>query len=230
MSKLQHMKDLLVHDKTSKPETRTVIRWLLALLMIGLTLPPVGNVSMTRAQSLTFTALEIFPGEVLTVPAPLFQNPKADNTAVPAGLPVGSIVLFVIQGVVKDVKVDQATGGEEWQIGSQPVFVYTLADTRKDNSPKKGDLVKVIANRTLASGPIVAERITRRQLGPLPVGIADIEMAFLLTGLVTQTSNHTWVIGGSSFIVDDPEFPADIEPGLGVGSNVTVEFIAAVAP
>ncbi|MBI2916892.1 MAG: hypothetical protein HYY01_02775 [Chloroflexi bacterium] len=173
-----------------------------------------------------FTALEIFAGEPLEVLVALHPSPRVDSTALPPGLPQGSLALFVVQGVVTGV--DAARG--EWRIGAPPVFVYTSADTRIDNAPRVGDLVKVVALRTLGPGPIVAERITRRQLGPLPAGAPDVEAAFLFTGLVTDARNDLWTAGGVQFIVNDPDFPAEIDLGLGKGSTVTVEFITAPAP
>ncbi|MBI4287189.1 MAG: hypothetical protein HY671_02035 [Chloroflexi bacterium] len=185
--------------------------------------PPAPEPLPGPAAAGTFTALEIFAGEPLEIPAPLHANPQTNSIAVPAGLPAGSIALFVVIGVVDSVDA----AGQEWRIGNPPVFVYTSADTRIDNSPQKGDLVKVVANRTLAPGPVVAERITRRQLGPLAVGAAEVELAFLFTGLAANVANDMWVIGGHNFIVNDPAFPAAIDPGLGAGSTVTVEFITA---
>ncbi len=198
---------------------RTVVSLVLvASLVLGLV------VAVPASAALTFTALEIFAAEeALTVPEALDQNPQVNSDILPAGLPAGSLALFVIQGVV----TAKDSLGQEWQIGSPPVFVYTSADTRVDNAPGIGDLVKVIAVRSLAAGPLVAERITLRQLGPQAAAAADVETAFLFSGLVTRAANDFWTVGGFSFIVNDVEFPAAIDIGLGVGDTVTVEFTAA---
>jgi hypothetical protein len=172
---------------------------------------------------LDFIALEITAAVPMVVPTTLHPNPVSDTTTVPGGLPVGSIVTFEVEGVV--TALDAANG--EWQIGDQPVFVYESLDTIIDNAPQVGDLVRVDATRTLAPGPIVAERIIRTQQGPLTPTPAVVQTAFLFSGLVGTTGPSIWTVGGVDFIVDDLIRPAVIDPGLGAGSTATVEFMAA---
>lgn len=191
--------------------------------------PPGQGVPPPGGAAGTFVALEIAVQEPLDIHAPLYPGPRPNKIAVPAGLPPGSIVLFTITGVVKEIRVKRA-GGEEWQIGNPPVFVYPSASTRIVNGPIIGDLVKIVALRTLAEGPLVAEKITLRGRGPLALAVPTIEMAFLFNGAVSSANPNIWTVGGVNFIINDPAAPADIDPGLGSGSAVTVEFNTAAAP
>lgn len=174
----------------------------------------------------TLTALEIFAAaEPLAVPAPLHPNPQADSTEVPAGVPDGSLALLVIQGVVTAIN----TEGTEWQIGSEPRFVYTSAGTLIDDAPRPvvGDLVKIVAVRTLEPGPIVAEKIVLIQEGPVDVIPAEVEMLFLFSGVVESAGDEVWTVGGIDFglIVGGVEPTSFEPPTLGVGDTVIVEFI-----
>jgi len=118
---------------------------------------------------LTFRALEIDLSEgPLVVPAPLHPSPNANDIEVPVGLPERSLALFVIEGVVNDINE------HEWEIGNRPFFIYPSAFTRFDDDPQIGDLVRVIALRIQEPGPLVAERIKLRQLGPLGCGSGSV--------------------------------------------------------
>lgn len=169
-----------------------------------------------------FAALEVaLLEEPLEVPLSLHQSPVPNNIPVPVGLPDGSIAEFVIEGVVS--AIDAAN--EEWQVGNPPVFVYPSATTRFDKTPQLRDRVRVIGVRTLAFGPIVAERITKRAPGPLPVGSAEVELGFLFSGLLTAEDNDVLTIGGINFAtIKDPE-PTEIDPGVREGSIVVVGFV-----
>ncbi|MBI4331816.1 MAG: fibronectin type III domain-containing protein [Chloroflexi bacterium] len=153
-------------------------------------------------------AAHIDPQAAIAVGIPIAPAPRADTTPVPIGLPVGTVMEFVVDGVVNSINA--ATG--EWQIGSQPVFVYRSAATRVDGvpPPAPGDLVRVIARRTLAAGPLVVDRITPRTRGPLPVDAAVVTTAFLFNGPVEAVGVATWTVGGVVFVVNDPAVPAAI--------------------
>ncbi|MBI2866530.1 MAG: hypothetical protein HYX99_04145 [Chloroflexi bacterium] len=205
------------------------VHWLMAVtLLLSLALPLVGITGTARAAPV-MAALEVFdPGvEPVVLGTPLDPNARADTTAVPAEVPAGSLMLFVISGVVSAFNPTRG----EWRIGSQPVFVYNSADTKLVNSPQVGDLVKIIALRTLVPGPIVAEVITQLEAGPLlDVTPANVGTAFLYQGLVEAADAHIWRVGGVEFVMDDPTFPAGIDAGLGLGSIVVVEFIIYTPP
>ncbi len=174
------------------------------------------------ASAATFVAQEIFAPVPLVIPTPLAGSAaQADTNVAPSGLPGGSIAQFVIIGVA--TRVDAARG--EWEIGSQRILAYSSAATRVDGAPQAGDLVRVIGLRTLAPGPIVAERVTLRGAGPQAVVPATIEVGFLFNGTVSAAGQAIWTVGGTGFVVNDPTFPAEIDPGLGLGSAVTVQFI-----
>ncbi len=221
----------IVGERTHKL-AGTGLRLFLALLAaMTLLAPGLGFPAAAKAQAqvpppLVLTAAEIVAAAPAPVLTPLAPNPMIDSRPALAGLPDGTSAEFVIKGVVTAI----GAGGLEWQIGIQPVFVYLSDATRVDNFPAVGDMVKVIANRTLAPGPLVADRITRTVLGPLPASVANVEMSFSFTGLVTAARKDTWTIGGNTFIVNDPAAPAAIDVGLGVGSMVTVSFTAVPAP
>ncbi len=158
-------------------------------------------------------------------PAPVFNTRPA-----PAGLPAGSVLSFDITGVVN--AFNPAIG--EWDISSQRVKIYESAGTIIRNNglggpgepPGVGDTVRVVGMRTLAAGPLVADVIAQRIAGP---EIVDLSF-FLFNGTVTATNPATWTIGGVVFVVNDPTFPAVIEPGLGVGFPVTVQYTVAGFP
>ncbi|MFQ5874002.1 MAG: hypothetical protein ACE5JL_09395 [Dehalococcoidia bacterium] len=166
-----------------------------------------------------FTALEVeLLEEPLGVPATPHANPGIDSTQVPADLPLGSIVSFEIEGVVKDIDPQ----GLEWQIGSLPLFVYTSFDTRVDDAPQSGDLVRIGAVRGLEPGPLVAERIRRRQPGPLPVGPGEVELAFLFSGVLQSEGNDVLRVGGVRFATTDA---TEIDPAVGDGNAVVIAFV-----
>lgn len=154
------------------------------------------------------------------IPEPLHPTPQHNTELSPAGLPAGSIRLFAIAGVVSS-----ANASGEWMIGNQPIAVYESADTTISNpAPVAGDEVLIIARRTMAAGPLVADIITRQTAGPLTVAPATLERTFLFNGAVSATGANTWTVGGASFVVNDPVSPAVIGAGLTTGSVVTVEF------
>jgi len=155
-------------------------------------------------------ALEIFPAIPTPVLVPTLAKPNVDRTAVPAGLPSGSIAVFTIQGVVN--KVDNVKG--EWQIGTQPKFVYTHTGTRIVGAPRVGDTVRIIAYRSLATGPLVADVIALSAVGPTKATTANVLVEFMLTGAIGATNLNTWNVGGVTFVINDPVTPAVITPGL----------------
>ena len=182
----------------------------------------------------TFNAKDIYATQMnLSIPAALAGSPTSDTTAMPSGLPAGAIAEFEIRGTLS--AVNAATG--EWQIGTpSPFIVYESASTNfvGTRKPVAGDAVKVIAYRSIASGPLVAQEI--RLVRPnQPAGAASLILSFLLNGTVTSiqsavsapgylVSGETWSIGTGSFRIDDPDFPAYMDPAVGVGSAVSVRF------
>jgi len=187
---------------------------------------PDGEAAEAEPPPPAFAALEVaLLEEPLEVPATLHQSPVAtpNNSPVPAGLPAGTITEFVIEGVVSAINGTRT----EWQVGNPPLFVYPSATTRFDKNPQVGDLVKIIAVRTVGPGPVVAERIRQRAQGPLPVGPAVMEVGFLFSGLLTSEDNDVLTIGGIRFaIVELPE-PTEMDPGVAEGSVVVVGFVEA---
>ncbi len=228
----------------------------------------------------TFTAQDIMFNALLptdfVVPATIATAPVNNIAPVPANLPSGSIVEFEIRGRVTSVtRVVGAIGPNEgrWTIGDGPtqVNVYeansgtgtsatnfvgkagvTPDPARPGLAIQVGDVVKVIAHRTINPGPLVAESI--RFLEPAPATIPasnppSIGIAFLYEGLVKsistdfQTAGVTysgtiWTVGGPTtrpdirLRVDDdtyPAFPAFIDAGLSLNNSVTVRFWAPPA-
>ena len=147
----------------------------------------------------------------------------------PAGLPAGTIAEFLIEGVVSAINGART----EWTIGNDvpPLLVYPSATTRFDKNPEVGDLVRVLGVRTVEFGPefgpIVAERITQRDPGPLPVGPAAVELGFLFSGLFTSEDNDVLTIGGINFATVELPEPTEIDAGVAEGSIVVVSFIEA---
>jgi len=188
-------------------------------------------------ESLSCVALEIGllagPLAPLVVPTPSQVNPEptVNTILVPLDLvdqlPTGTIAEFGIEGVLGSEITSQ-----EWQVGNN-LLVYPFSDTRKDKNPQIGDLVRVIALRTLEIGPIVAERIRSRGPGSLPAGPAACEISFLLSGVVTDDGGDVLTI-----TTDFAEFSdLVIVPGLterddGIGelSVVLVSFVVAANP
>ena len=174
-----------------------------------------------------FAALEVeLLEEPLSVPAILHQSPPlpvTNNIPVPAGLPDGSIVEFLIEGVVSAINGART----EWKIGSDDpeLLVYPSAATRFDKNPEVGDLVRILGVRTVLPGPIVADRITQRAQGPLPVGPAAVEIGFLFSGVFTSEDDGVLTIGGFRFAV--VELPEPTEILAAEGDTVVVVFVEA---
>lgn len=168
-----------------------------------------------------FTALEVEPLEgPLGVPATLHANPAIDSTVVPGNLPLGTIVSIEIEGVVNGVDGPR----HEWQIGSLPHLVYVSSDTRIDKAPQTGDLVRVLAVRTLEPGPLVAERIRQRQQGPLPVGPAPADITFVFSGILQSEANGVLTVGGVRFATTAL---TEVDPAAAEGTAVLVVFLPA---
>ncbi|HEY2953268.1 MAG TPA: LamG-like jellyroll fold domain-containing protein, partial [Verrucomicrobiae bacterium] len=182
--------------------------------------------------AIPFDALEIFPpaAAVLAVPAPLFPNPVANTVVLPSPMPPGTIAVAVIPGgTVVAVNVNAANGGQEWVIdtGVGIARVYTAADTVIRAPATVGGIVKVVADRTLAPGPLVAEVITARQ-----VAVGGLDFLFLYQGVVTRADPDVWTIGAVDFniVPVTGALPTDIAldaPLVGGTTVVTVEFLLA---
>ncbi len=185
---------------------------------------PDGEAAEAEPPPPVFAALEVaLLEEPLEVPASLNQSPVPNNVPVPAGLPEGSIAEFVIEGVISA----KNGAGTEWRVGNPPLFVYPSANTRFDKNPQVGDLVRIIAVRTVGPGPVVAERIRLRAKGRLPVGPAAIEVGFLFSGVLTSEDNDVLTIGGIRFATVELPEPTEIDAGVAEGSVVVVGFVEA---
>ncbi|MBI4304173.1 MAG: fibronectin type III domain-containing protein, partial [Chloroflexi bacterium] len=163
-----------VTDNTTVPATVGVFNVGAAAIDAGLGLPPNSPVVTVEFGLAAIpaglptpplmSALEIF-AQVPLDAQPRHPNPVADTTPASIEVPPGSGRLFVIFGVV--TAVNRVTG--EWQIGNPPAFVYESADTvvrdfplrgGVDDAPAVGDGIgRLVANRSLGDGPIVAEVI-----------------------------------------------------------------------
>ncbi|MBI2851679.1 MAG: hypothetical protein HYX84_01050 [Chloroflexi bacterium] len=185
----------------------------------------------------TFPAMRIGPQRAITPGLAKTGDAVIDSTAVPAGLPSGSVVSLVLFGTVSSVN---STIGE-WKIGTPPVAVYERQDgsTSVQGAPVVGSEVRVSAMRTLAAGPVIAETITSLGAGSLPAPAPTVERSFLFNGTIqsVQTASQTagiklggatWTVGGVPFRIDDANFPANIDSGIGLGGGlnplVTVQF------
>lgn len=197
---------------------------------LGAGLNPAVTVQFTTplpAGATSNVAYEIFAQVPNVIPPTLHPNPVFNTEPSPLNLPAGSWKQFTIAGVVSAVSPNG-----EWRIGnSEPlVLVYEHAATTFSGArrPVAGDEVLVVANRTLAPGPLVADAIAFRAAGPLPPAPATATSAFLFNGTVQGTVQAngatTWSIGGVNFVVNEANLPAVIAPGVAAGSAVTVEF------
>jgi hypothetical protein len=186
-----------------------------------------------------YIGLEAFAAEPMEVAAPLatVAADTLDNTAFPADLPQPSIASFVIIGKVTQVK--PATGTPlVWKIGTGTgaKWVYNRNGTRLDNTPRLGNLVKVLANRLTTGGaqPLVAERISRKAT-TAPDAAPEVELAYLFTGtLETAPDAPVWTLtqGLSTAAFDvtgaaTGEEVIDPELEAAQGDQVTVEFVPA---
>lgn len=189
-------------------------------------------------------ARQIFPQvQVLDLP-PTNPNPSHFNDdPVPMGLPPGTHLQFMINGVVTGIDMTLKT----WQLGdpADPVVVYGHALTIPVTDgfrtvPDIGDEVIVTARRTLAPGPLIADQILLLADGPAPafeLAETRTQLIYLYNGNVTAigpTSGGTrWTVSISGipqdFVMNDPDEPAVVDRGplasIGSGTPVTVEFL-----
>lgn len=181
------------------------------------------------------------------IPAPLAGTPIADATVVPA-LPPGAILELRITGRVAQAGV--SANGYEWRIGgtvANPTFiVYESANTifPRPRRPVVGDAVAITAYRTVATGPLVAKRITFRAPDPQPVGPAAYNLAALYRGVIESFAQAYQApgvsYGGQSVVLFNatdnlsvpfridyrtiPGFEAFVDEGLIIGNAVEVRF------
>ncbi|MBI4284835.1 MAG: DUF4399 domain-containing protein [Chloroflexi bacterium] len=232
-----------VTDNTTVPPAVGVFNVGGAIIDPGLGLPP-DNPNVTMEFGLAgvpagpptqpaMSALEIF-GQVPLDAQPTHPNPVADTTPVSIEVPAGTGALMVIFGVVS--AVNRTTG--EWQVGNPPVFVYESADTvvrdfplrgGVDDAPAVGDGLKIVANRSLEPGPIVAEVIRGDDTAGQTPGPVAMEIGYLFNGTVTATTATTWTVtplaGGAPVIFDITASATDAGLGLPPDNPViTVEF------
>jgi hypothetical protein len=193
-----------------------------------------------------YIGLEAFGAEPMRVAAPLAPVVAGtlDNTTFPAGLPQPSIAAFVMIGKVANVDRNPSTGAIwRWKIGTGAAgkWVYNRSGTRLDNTPRPGNLVKVLANRLTTAAttnggarPLIAERITRKAL-TAPDGAPEVELAYLFTGVLQSPFDApVWTLQSPLSTADFDVTGAAtgeevIEPDLEAaqGDQVTVEFVPA---
>ncbi|MBI2858440.1 MAG: hypothetical protein HYX90_05110 [Chloroflexi bacterium] len=189
-----------------------------------------------------FIGAEIFAQTPLAILPPRGGAGRNDTTPLPPGMtpasfPAGSVRLFVIIGVVTNV-----TAGGEWTIsaGGQTFRVYeslgTVVRGTVNPTPGVGDSVRTVGMRSLLPGPLVADVITQR-----PAGVEESDLSlFLFTGTVETAGTADWTVRGPSpdgvapgvlvdFTINDATFPAAIDPGIGVGTAITVEYLPTPA-
>jgi len=198
--------------------------------------PPAGG-------AITKVAAEIFLQVPLFIQPPRTTGPVTpDTTPVPAGLPAGSVLSFVIEGVV--TAKDAVNGVWTISASGQSFAVYESLGTIIRNNglggpatpPGVGDSVRIVGMRALDPGPLVADVIAQRAPG---VDLVDLAF-FLFNGTVTAVGAATWTVTGTDpvsglplpvvFKVNDPTFPAVIDPGLGLGFPVTVQYLLTGLP
>ena len=170
-----------------------------------------------------FDALEIFPVAVptaLLVTPPTFPGAVSDATALATNglvrpMPTGAVAHVVMPGAtIVALNTDPATGSREFVVdagGGDLHFVY--ADVNAVVDPVVvGSIVKVVANRRLGPSPIVVESIRLKTVAGLGFDIS----AFLMDGVVSQSSAVKWTIGGEPFniVPATGALPTDIDPAL----------------
>ena len=165
-----------------------------------------------------FDALEIATpaAAVLSVPAPLFRGAVANPTVLPAAfMPPGTIADVALPGaVIVSIRTDSVTGGQEIVAdagGGILVRIYTWAGTviKGTPAPGVGSVVKIVAKRTLAPGPIVADVITLRSLA-----VPGVTFSFLYQGVITRADPDVWTIGGVDFNIGGPASATPTSIGL----------------
>ena len=168
-------------------------------------------------------ALEILPQVTSAIPPTVHHRPLANNDPAPVNLPAGTWKVYSIGGVVTEINADG-----EWRIGNSepPIYVYQHFTTVFNGArrPVVGDDVRIAANRTLVSGPIVADVITLVGEGPQPPASAEVISAYRYNGVVQIAGTENWIVGNATFGTTHPDSPSAIDPSLVVGSQATVEF------
>ena len=170
-----------------------------------------------------FDALEIFPVAVptaLLVVPPTFPGAVSDTTPLSTNgfvgsLPTGAVAHVVMPGAtIVAINTDAGTGSREFLIDAGAGnlhFVYADVNTAID-PVVVGSIVKVVANRTQAPGPIVAESIRLKTVAGLGFDISLL----LMDGIVSQASAVKWTIGGVPFniVPATGALPTAIDPLL----------------
>jgi hypothetical protein len=187
-----------------------------------------------------FDALEIFPPVAagpLIVPAPLFTGAVADTTQLPTNglvgsLPSGTICDVVLPGAtILAINTDPVTGGHEYLVdfgGGQTALVYDAAGSVVD-PVAVGSIVKIVADRSLAPGPIVIDVMRVR-----PLTVPGLGILLKVNGLVTKATATVWTVAGADFNILGPPVPTAndvVNPVLGV-TEATVFFslVAGAVP
>jgi hypothetical protein len=152
-------------------------------------------------------------------------NPVFDKTPIPANVPAGTWLYVIVDGVVSNVDLVNGV----WTVGTEQVMCYQTAATLVGPATV-GDEVLFYARRTLAPGPLVLEQTYQILPGPLsqPYKPTAVETHLMYNGAIQAMGANTWTVGGQTFVVDDPEGKARIDPlplaAFAIGNSVTVEF------
>lgn len=170
------------------------------------------------------------PSSILTTKN---RTPVFDTTPVPGNVPPGTWLYVIIDGVCQ--AVDHNTG--EWVMGAEQIRAYEHGGTAVFQNPitnwppGAGDEIILYGRRSLTPGPIVVDQTFLILLGPLysnPPKPTGVEMHLMYNGVVQAMGPNTWTVGGQTFIVDDPEGKARIDPmpmpSFSIGNSVTVQF------
>ncbi|MEW5852309.1 MAG: fibronectin type III domain-containing protein [Myxococcota bacterium] len=186
------------------------------------------------------------------IPAPIFGSPISDTTPVPS-LPPGAILELQLFGRV--FQAGDLGNGFEWRVGDPTgvnFIVYESVDTvhPRPRRPAVDDTVWIVAHRSQAPGPLVAERIVFRTPAPTPApspappayklaalykGVVEsFETAFAAPGVSYGGATVTLFNASDNlsvpFRVDahtHPAFPAFVDEGLIPGNAVEVRFWVA---
>lgn len=170
-------------------------------------------------------AREIFQQISSAIQNTIDTNLVFETTPAPLGAPPGTWLYVIVDGVVSGKDVVTGT----WTIGEEGVKVYQEAATLVDVATV-GDEVLMYCRRTMTPGPLVAEQISNILPGPLsmPYKGTAVETHLMYNGVIQSMGLNTWTVGGQTFIVDDPEGKARIDPlpypAFNIGDSVTVRF------
>jgi hypothetical protein len=167
----------------------------------------------------TYNAAEIFPDAgTPTVPATRYAFPTIDTTSysVP-NLPSDAIVSLSIDGSIESI--DTAKG--EYRIGGKRVYLSSQSIIK--GIVTVNSQVRVVALRTVANGPLVAEKIVAKNIIG-KVKTPSTTVFYLTRGQVQAIAPTVWTIGNYNYVTNNPLLPAAISVPETTGQFVGVQF------